>query len=277
LTIWINKTKGEYRMIHALAAVIAFMTFSLDFGQVIIEDLLPLNTPPQKVIALTFDDGPNPSTTPTVLAELEKRKITATFFLIGIHARDYPDIVKRMDKDGFEIENHTWEHLFLPHCSNATIDVQLNRTTDLIEKITSKKPHYVHPPMWGFDKRTMAESKKCGIDTTLWTIDPSDWQDGNTNHVVTYVLSRASAGDIVLLHDIHPTTVAAVPIILDSLSKKGFKFVTVSELLKIDQKLATEGKLDWRKKAEWQFPGLIPSAQQAEKSETARKPNTKKE
>lgn len=223
---------------------------------VTVEDLPP--PAPQKVIALTFDDGPNPMTTPQVLDELKKRNIKATFFLIGIHARDYPELVKRMDKNGFEIGNHTWNHPYLPKCGNAKICDQLIRTSELIERLTGKKPSIMHPPKWsGYDKRSIAQTRKCGLHSTLWTVDPSDWSDRNTAHISAHVLSRTGAGDIILLHDIYPTTVAAVPTILDGLIAQGFKFVTVSELLKIDQELAAAGKLEWREKAERQFPGLI--------------------
>jgi len=186
-------------------------------------------------IALTFDDGPVPATTPRLLDILKKRNVRATFFVTGQNAERYPDIVRRAFNDGHEIANHSWNH---PRFTAAKTDVsgQLRRTSNIIQKITGTAPTTMRPPYGATNAALNARIKReHGLTPVMWSLDPQDWKYRNANYVATQVIERVRPGAIILLHDIHPSTIDAVPRILDSLLARGFQFVTVSELIAMDR------------------------------------------
>lgn len=227
-------------------------------GQVVMTDLPPAKPLPQKVVALTFDDGPNPATTPQVLAELERRHVVATFFVQGMFAQRPSNqwILQKMLKDGFEIGNHGFSHANLTGCGKAEFQRQIRRTSEAIKRATGETPTLMRPPGGAVNQQVIRQARELGLKTVLWSLNPVDWSDRNAENVKNYVLNNVASGDVVLLHDIHPTTMAAVPRILDGLIKKGFCLVTVSRLLEINQELAGKNELTWAKKAAESFPGL---------------------
>lgn len=183
-------------------------------------------------IAMTFDDGPSPILTPKLLDMLKARGIKATFFLIGTNAAAHPDIVKRIYAEGHEVANHSWSHPPLNKCSSEKFQHELNATNEAIQAATGFHPTLIRPPYGATNAnldRTMNE--KYGMKVILWSVDPMDWKYRNSERVANYILTHAKAGDIILSHDIHATTVSAMPKVFDGLLAKGFKFVTVSELI----------------------------------------------
>ena len=191
---------------------------------------------PGSVIAVTFDDGPHPEFTPRLLDTLKERNIKATFFMVGRNAAAFPQIVKRMVEEGHEVANHTWAHPLLTGYSGDGVASQLKRAHDAIEKAGGVAPILYRPPYGGVrlgQRRSIQE--QFGYPTILWDLDPLDWQSPRSvQKVHDRVLAGTKPGSIVLLHDIHETTVNAMPATLDVLIERGFKMVTVTQLLQLE-------------------------------------------
>ena len=187
-------------------------------------------------IAMTFDDGPHPVLTPRLLDMLKARGIKATFFLIGQNAAEYPDIVRRIAAEGHEIGNHTWNHPQLTKLSPAALREEIDRTSSTIAEIIGKPLHVMRPPYGATsDYINHWINREFGMKVVLWSVDPLDWKYRNSARVESQILAGARPGAIILSHDIHATTVAAMPDVFDSLLAKGYKFVTVSELIAMDK------------------------------------------
>lgn len=192
-----------------------------------------------KYIAMTFDDGPSATDTPRLLDILAKRHIHATFFVVGENAARYPKILQREVAEGHEIGNHSWSHPQLSKMSRAAVKSQILRTQNAIEKATGKRPVLLRPP---YGAITKSQEKwihdELGYDIIMWEVDPLDWKHmkGETGaersaRVKRSILKAVRPGDIVLSHDIHSTTVDAMPATLDALLAEGYQFVTVSQLI----------------------------------------------
>lgn len=191
---------------------------------------------PGSVIAVTFDDGPHPEFTPRLLDTLKERNIKATFFLVGRSAAAHPQVVKRMVEEGHEVANHTWAHPLLTGYSTEGVSSQLKRAHDAIEKAGGVAPILYRPPYGGVrlgQRRSIQE--QFGYPTILWDFDPLDWQSPRSvQKVHDRVLAGTKPGSIVLLHDIHETTVNAMPATLDVLIERGFRMVTVTQLIQLE-------------------------------------------
>ena len=185
---------------------------------------------------MTFDDGPHVQNTPRLLDMLKQRGIKATFFFVGECVAQNPQIVKRIVAEGHEIGNHSWSHPQLSAMSEAAVKQQLQKTQDAIVSACGIVPKLMRPPYGAFTQR---QQRWCngeyGYKIILWDVDPEDWKIRNAEHVQSEILKQTTAGSIILSHDIHKTTVDAMPATLDALAAKGFKFVTVSELLAMDK------------------------------------------
>jgi peptidoglycan/xylan/chitin deacetylase (PgdA/CDA1 family) len=194
-------------------------------------------------VALTFDDGPHGANTPRLLDMLKERKIHATFFMVGQCVAEYPTIVKRMVAEGHEVANHSWSHPQLSSMSEVSVREQLQKTHDAIIAACGVAPKTMRPPFGAFTARQRAWSHgEWGYKCILWDVDPLDWKVRNAEHVKNAILKAAVPGSIILAHDIHKSTIDAMPETLDGLLAKGFKFVTVSELLAMDKPLPPKPK-----------------------------------
>lgn len=183
-------------------------------------------------IAMTFDDGPSATLTPKLLDILAAHHIKATFFLIGENAAEHPEIVARAAREGHEIGNHSWSHPDFAKMSDESVRRQLSRTNDVIQGAIGKRPTLMRPPYGAItarQKRWIHE--EFGYDIILWDVDPYDWKRPGPAVVRNRILKETRPGSIVLSHDIHPGTIEAMPSTFDALQAKGFKFVTVSELI----------------------------------------------
>jgi peptidoglycan/xylan/chitin deacetylase (PgdA/CDA1 family) len=184
------------------------------------------------VIALTFDDGPNATLTPKLLDLLAARHLKATFFVVGQNAADHPDILKRAVREGHEIGNHSWSHPNLGKMSDEAVRRELQKTEDTIVAAIGKKPTLMRPPYGSITARQKKWiHEEFGYRIILWDVDPLDWKRPGPSVVTARILKETKAGSIVLSHDIHPPTIEAMPATFDQLMKKGFKSVTVTELL----------------------------------------------
>ena len=183
-------------------------------------------------IAMTFDDGPQPQNTPRLLDMLRARNIKATFYVIGRSVDQYPQIVRRTVAEGHEIGNHSYTHRLLSKLSENEIRSDLRNCENAIERAAGVKPPTMRPPYGGLLQRQREiVHAEFGYPTILWSVDPLDWKRPGASVVSSRILAGASAGGIVLAHDLHAQTVDAMPATLDTLLNRGYKFVTVSQLL----------------------------------------------
>ena len=190
----------------------------------------------RKVVALTFDDGPHGKLTPQLLDLLKREKVRATFFVLGSLVEANPQIVQRMAAEGHEVANHTWDHPRLPSLSAEKLDRQIRKTTEIIEKNTGQKVTIMRPTYGLYNDRVKNELlEKYRLDIILWSVDPNDWKKPGANTVARRLIEGAHPGAILLAHDIHPGTIAATPKAIAGLKAKGYEFVTVSELLAMDE------------------------------------------
>ena len=183
-------------------------------------------------IAMTFDDGPHSQNTPRVLDMLRARNIKATFYVIGRSVELYPQIVRRTVAEGHEIGNHSHTHRLLSKLGDDEIRSELSRCRDAVARAAGIQPRTMRPPYGGLlqRQREMVHSE-FGYPIILWSVDPLDWKRPGPSVVTSRILAGASAGGIVLAHDLHGQTVDAMPATLDGLLRRGFQFVTVSQLL----------------------------------------------
>ena len=196
---------------------------------------------PAPVIAITFDDGPNPDHTPRLLDMLKARNIKATFFMVGRCVVTWPHIVKRIADEGHEVANHSWSHPLLTGLGNTSLDSQLQKTHDAIIKACGKAPLHYRPPYGaiGMSQRKRIH-EKLGYSTILWDVDPLDWKTPrNSKKVEDRILANTKSGSIILTHDIHGTTVDAMPSTLDALIARGYQFATVSQLIELERETAS--------------------------------------
>ena len=182
------------------------------------------------VVALTFDDGPNASSTPILLDGLKERKVRATFFLIGenVEKDENEKIVKRMYEEGHLIGNHTYTHCNLSKLETGEAKKELEQTDTVIEKITGKQPVFVRAPYGELPVYSEQDLNRIYIG---WTVDPLDWMTEDTGAVVKTVVEEINPGDVILLHDCYPSSVQAAIRIVDLLQGKGYEFVTVDHLI----------------------------------------------
>ncbi|PRX02246.1 UNVERIFIED_ORG: peptidoglycan/xylan/chitin deacetylase (PgdA/CDA1 family) [Actinomadura viridilutea] len=182
-----------------------------------------------KCVALTFDDGPAPGTA-KLLNILARQNVKATFFLIGRNVATHPDLVRREVAEGHEVANHSWSHADLGRASVAKVEGELARTQHAIRKAAHVTPVLMRPPYGSTDARVAGIARRMKLAQVLWAVDPLDWRDRDTRLVERRVLKAVRPGMIVLLHDIHGTTVEAVSPIIERLRADGYTFVTVSQL-----------------------------------------------
>jgi peptidoglycan/xylan/chitin deacetylase (PgdA/CDA1 family) len=183
-------------------------------------------------IALTFDDGPAATLTPKLLDLLAAHHLKATFFVVGQNAADHPDILKRAVREGHEIANHSWSHPNLGKMSDEAVRRELQKTDDAIAAAIGKRPTLMRPPYGSITARQKNWiHDEFGYRIIIWDVDPLDWKRPGPSVVTSRIVKETKAGSIVLAHDIHPPTIEAMPATFDQLEKKGFKSVTVTELL----------------------------------------------
>ena len=181
----------------------------------------------RKAVALTFDDGPNPNTTPVALELLKKYNAKATFFMVGRSVAGNEDIIKQVVAEGHQIGNHSWSHPLLTKVSLEEAKRQINDTTEALKKASGQDVHIMRPPYGGINPTIQAAVNQSFI---LWDIDTLDWKNRNTASIMKEV-RKAQPGSIILMHDIHQTSIDALPSVLQYLTEQGFELVTIDELM----------------------------------------------
>ena len=215
------------------------------FGRTVVD-----GSPKVREVALTYDDGPNPPYTDRILDILKAEHVHATFFLVGRATLAYPQTVRRMEREGNVIGNHTWDHPHLIMESRSAIRAELNRTQDAIVKVTGHPTHLMRPPFGIRDFRVISEAHKLGYDVVMWSVPlPNDWEQPGDATIAKRVISKVEDGSIIVLHDgnrgrlcsreRHPNLhdcdrsqeIAATREIIDTLREQGYRFVTIPRLM----------------------------------------------
>jgi len=205
-------------------------------------EILSVSAPLQTgapLVALTFDDGPRRSTTTALLDGLAQRGVQATFFVIGAQIPGCEDLLRRMDEEGHQLGIHTYDHVSLTELSDEDFAAQVERTREALKQTLGHNDFLLRPPYGLVDE---AVERRAGCPIILWSVDPTDWDDKNTARIVDQVVNSAQDGDIILLHDIYPTSVEAALQIVDRLHERGFLFVTVDEMARQRQVSLQDGQ-----------------------------------
>ena len=190
----------------------------------------PAPTTGNKVIALTFDDGPGPYTE-KLLDILDKYDAKATFFLIGSKVSARANTLRRMQSRGHQLGNHSWSHPELNKVSAEQLASEIDQTNNAIKQAVGTKPNIIRPPYGAFNRAVLEQFRQRGMSAVVWSVDTRDWADRNSEIVCSRAVAGARNGAVILMHDIHQTSVNAVPCILDSLKQQGYSFVTVQNLI----------------------------------------------
>ncbi|MEC4812684.1 MAG: polysaccharide deacetylase family protein [Scytonema sp. PMC 1069.18] len=192
----------------------------------------------EKVIALTFDDGPWPGSTEQILNILKKNNIKATFFIVGQMLKAHPDLGKKIVEEGHVIANHTWHHWY--HYFNPKAAAfEIDKTSDLIYQITGAKTTLFRPPGGMLHNGLAAYAKNKDYTVVMWSADSLDYKRPTVSRLVNNVMKNSKPGGIILLHDgggNRKSTVDALPQLISQYKKQGYRFVTVPELLEIEDK-----------------------------------------
>lgn len=241
----LRKKRKTVTIIVAVAAVIllviALFTLFFDEAVLVRKDTIYHVSEHEKIIALTFDDGPSPVWTPQILRELNDAGVKATFFMIGQHVEQYPEIAKAVADAGHEIGNHSYDHHVLLYYNLPDLEKEIKNTEQVIYKATGVTTRYFRPPKAWITETEKHKIRDMGYEIVLWSLNSKDWVTFDDKYVVAYIASHAQSGDIILFHDSggvfgteggdRHETVKTIPRLVRKMRQNGYSFVTVSELL----------------------------------------------
>jgi len=190
----------------------------------------------EKMVCLTFSDGPDDQVTPQVLDILNKHRVKASFFFTGSKLEQNPEVVKRAYQDGHLVLSHTWSHQELISLSQQEIRQEIQMTEDKIYELIGERPSMIRPPNGYIDKNAASVIKHKGYKIVLWSIDTMDWTKTDKSNIVKNVIENIRPGDIILMHcdSSNTESVKALPEIITKLRQKGYKFVDLGEMLQIN-------------------------------------------
>ena len=187
-----------------------------------------------KKIALTFDDGPHPRYTERIIKILEKYNVKATFFVIGVNIENYPGILRKISEAGHEIGNHSYSHHNVKNYDISKTETEIKKCEEIIISETGVSPKLFRPPQGARNQVTDETAKGLGYSVILWSIDTLDWKNNPPDCITNVICKNIRGGDIILMHDYtsgQNTTCVALEEFIPILLKKGYEFVTVSELI----------------------------------------------
>ena len=182
-------------------------------------------------VAITYDDGPGAETN-RLLDKLKAKNAHASFMVIAPSAEQHPELLKRMKAEGHTIGNHTKSHRQLNTLSYEQVSQEIDAGNAAIKKATGQSTRWVRPPYGATNPTVDQATRDKGVSQALWDVDTVDWKDRNSEHVCSSAVQGARAGSIVLMHDIHPTTVDAADCVIDGLRAKGLEPVSLDRLLR---------------------------------------------
>lgn len=199
----------------------------------------------QKRVALTFDDGPDWRYTARILDILKRENVRATFFLVGRMAKQRPDLVRRMVREGHVVANHSWNHPNLTKLDSHRVRQEVERTNRVVSEITGRSPMLFRAPYGSLNRRVERLIGKEGMIIVHWNVDTRDWDGRSSNRIIRTVRQYAGPGSVILQHTAGrklDNTVEALPRIIADLKKRGFEMVTVPELLGVPAYKEDAGK-----------------------------------
>ena len=191
---------------------------------------LPVRAGAAKLVAITFDDGPNKTWTPKVVEALDRRGVKGTFFMVGGWVATKEELVQQMAQSGHQIANHTWEHLNLKDLSGEDVKYQVEESRERLAEVTGQSQFLVRTP---FGVRTEEVRAQLNAPLILWSQDPAKGKQVSGEKMARSVISSIRDGDIILLHDSTEANLDAACRIIDALQPKGYDFVTVDELFRL--------------------------------------------
>ena len=241
----------RFLAVAALLAVAVFAAYELieQPSNQIFGKTLTHGPPNERIVALTFDDGPNPPYTDRILDVLERERVRATFFLVGRAVQAYPQVVRREVRDGDAIGNHSWDHSHLIVDTPEGVTQSIQRTDAAIHAATGVHTKLFRPPFGSRDWIVMRAAQRMGYTVVMWSAPlPRDWEYPSSQQIAQRVLRVADDGTILVLHDgnrgqlcaasrLNPhvcdrsADIAATRIVIDRLKKLGYRFVTIPELI----------------------------------------------
>ncbi|QRG66897.1 polysaccharide deacetylase family protein [Brevibacillus choshinensis] len=203
----------------------------------------------KKVMALTFDDGPDPEYTAQIAALLREYNAKATFFMVGSRVKAFPQVARQLVSENHELANHTYSHPDVRRISNDRLQAEMEKTQEIIYASTGVRPQLFRPPGGYYSDSVVNVAKRSGFLVVMWSWhqDTRDWSDPGVKKIVNKVINNARNGDIVLFHDYggnRSQTVKALREILPVLQKRGYEFVTVSEMMRLYGKTKKVGQGD---------------------------------
>jgi peptidoglycan/xylan/chitin deacetylase (PgdA/CDA1 family) len=227
---------------HAFKGDVSYAIALERFGPRLARRILWRVETAEKVVALSFDDGPHPHHTPEILDLLDEHQIPATFFLVGRHVRQHPEIARRIAGGSHEIGNHTLSHRMLPFLRDEKIVDEIRHTGEIIGEVTQRTARLLRPPMGLFSKRVVDLVESCGCRVVIGDVYPRDPQRPGREKIYRRVVNRVQPGSIIILHDGGNTrhvdrsqTVWATRQIVWHLRKENYRFVTISQLAKMER------------------------------------------
>jgi len=237
------KKRSIILIILVILITLGIASFCIFFDQAVLvrkKSIFHVNKA-QKVVALTFDDGPSAVWTPKILDELKKANISATFFMLGEHVAKYPEIARRVAQEGHEIGNHTYDHHVLLYYTLEELEKEIKDAQRIIQKTTGQTTRYFRPPKAWLTNQEKKKIEELGYKVILWSLNSKDWVTFDDKYIVKYLAGHVHPGDIILFHDSggvfsteggdRTETIKTIPRLVDKLRQMGYKLVTISELL----------------------------------------------
>ncbi|WP_078381525.1 polysaccharide deacetylase family protein [Sutcliffiella halmapala] len=194
-----------------------------------------INGPNQKMVALTFDDGPDQSVTPAILDVLKQYQVKGSFFYLGSEVEKSPGVVKRTDAEGHLVLSHSYNHVDLTTLNQAALQLEIEKAGNAIKEVTGKEPAILRPPYGATTKKVVSTAEDAGYSIVLWSIDTLDWSQMESANIVNNVIANVRNGDIILMHSDSEKieTAKALPIMIEALKEQNFEIVDLETLLKI--------------------------------------------
>jgi len=236
------KRKLIFLTISAVVLVLCMAVFSIFFDEAVLvkKGTFFRENTSDKVVALTFDDGPSPEWTPKILDALRDAGVKATFFMLGDHVEKYPEIAKRIVQEGHEVGNHTYDHHVLLYYKMDELEKEIKKSEKIIKDTTGVTTKYFRPPKAWLTAAEKQKIEEMGYKTVLWSLNSKDWVTFHDKQITSYILRNIRPGDIILFHDSggvfgteggnRTQTVKVIPRLVRKLKERGYKFVTINEL-----------------------------------------------
>lgn len=240
--------RKRLRLRQFLAVIlIVFIAVTVFFNRYVYQgfgkqvDIIRRGTSEFKVVALTFDDGPDPEYTPVILDILQEYDVAATFFMVGRHVKQYPELARRIALEGHSLGSHTWSHRSLVPLSADYTRLEIVRAHEIIEQVTGIAPRFFRPPRGVYSAYARDFLQQQGYTMVLWDISSQDWAELPAHRIAGNVLHRVGPGSILLFHDggdlitaeggNRNNTLKALPQVIKGLQKQGYYFLTIDELV----------------------------------------------